>query len=114
MSSSITVGVFRSASHEPPLEAWLAKKLEDEATKVRAALSGRAIVGGNLQQVLPSGVEERADGRRRLGVAAVALVGVDLRQRLDVVADAGGDGGQGFAGVELGAGVPVAEIVQTQ
>ena len=37
---------------------------------------------------------------------------VHLRHRLDVIADARGHGGQGFARVELRRGVPVAQVVE--
>lgn len=55
--------------------------------------------------------QELADLFGGLGVAPVSFVGVDLGQGLDVVPDASGHGGQRFAGVELGAGVPVTKIM---
>ena len=46
-------------------------------------------------------------------VAAVPTVGVDPSEGFHVVADACCDSGERFAGVELGARIPVAQVVES-
>lgn len=47
-------------------------------------------------------------------VASVSLVCVDLGEGLDVIADAGCDRRQRLPGIELGAGIPMAQIVESK
>ena len=59
-----------------------------------------------------SAVETSAEFIGCSTVAAMSSVRVHLGQRLDVIADTRGHGGQGFARVELGRGVPMAQVVE--